>query len=135
MLIISKKKIIISFFIIVLIVLLILIFKGKKEPSYDFVLVQKGDIIEQISATGTVKPVHEVDLRFESSGTVEKIYVSEGQQIKQGAYLIKLYTGKLNSQFLQAQASYNQAKAELEQYRAGATEEEIRVAEQEVETA
>ena len=48
-----------------------------------------------------VKPARDVELRFETGGTVEKVYVSEGSEVRQGAYLVKLYTGKLYSQFLQ----------------------------------
>lgn len=131
----KNKKAVIGISIIILIILAVFLFKEKKESSYDSTIVQRGEIVEQVSATGTVKPVQEVNLRFETNGTIEEIYVSEGDKVKQGAKLVKLYTSKLYSQLLQVQASYNQAKAELEQYQAGATPEAIQVAEQEVETA
>ncbi len=133
--IVKNKKAVIGISIIILIILAVFLFKEKKESSYDSTIVQRGEIVEQVSATGTVKPVQEVNLRFETNGTIEEIYVSEGDKVKQGAKLVKLYTSKLYSQLLQVQASYNQAKAELEQYQAGATPEAIQVAEQEVETA
>ncbi len=131
-----KKKIIAAVIVVVILgIVSWLIFKGKGELPYDFAIVQQGDIVEEVSATGTVKSVKEVDLRFEISGTVEKVYVSEGSEARQGTQLVKLYTGKLHSQFLQAQASYNQAKAELDKFMAGVTVEEIQVAEQVVENA
>lgn len=111
------------------------IFKGGGELPQEFFVVVRGDIVEEVSETGTVKPAEDVDLRFEISGTVERVYVSEGDKVKQGNRLVKLYTGKLYSQYLQAQASYNQAKAELDQLRAGSTPEEIQVAEQVVANA
>jgi len=131
-----KKKIITA--VIVMIIVAIvgwLIFKGKGKLPYDFVVVQKGDVTQEISATGTIKPADNISLRFETSGTVEKIYVSKGQEVKQGTPLVKLYTGKIYSQFLQARASYNQVKAELNQFIAGASAEEIQVAERIVENA
>ncbi len=132
----KKTKLIITIgAIIVLAIAIFAIFKGKGELPYDFAVVQQGDIVQEISATGTVKPADDISLQFETSGTVEKIYVSKGQEVKQGAYLVKLYTGKIYSQFLQAQASYSQAKAELDQFIAGASAEEIQVAEQVVENA
>lgn len=131
-----KKKIIIAVIVVVILgIVSWLIFKGKGELPYDFAIVQQGDIVEEVSATGTVKSAEGVDLRFEISGTVEKVYASEGSEVKEGTQLVKLYTGKLHSQFLQAQASYNQAKAELDKFMAGATVEEIQVAEQVVENA
>ena len=132
----SKKKILIIAVIIVILILLgIAVFGKKKGPVYEFTAVEKGDVIEEVSATGTVKPADDVDLRFETSGTVEKLYVKEGSFVKQGAYLVKLNTGKLYSQFLQAQATYNSKKAELDKLLAGASNEEIQVAERVVENA
>ncbi len=132
---IKKKIIIIVVVVVILGVVSWIVFKGKGELPYDFAVVQQGDIVEEVSATGTVKSAEEVDLRFEISGTVEKVYVSESSEVKQGVQLVKLYTGKLHSQFLQTQASYNQAKAELDKFMAGATAEEIQVAERVVENA
>lgn len=132
----SKKKIwLIIVGAIILIVILSIIFKGEGELPYDFIIVERGDVIEEVSVTGTAKSANDVELRFETSGTVERVYVSEGHEVNKGASLVKLYTGKLYSQFLQAQASYNQAKAEFDQFIAGATFEEIQVAEQVVENA
>lgn len=128
-------------FIIIIIAILLLglaswaIFRGQKGASYDFAVVKRGDVVEEVSATGTVKSAEDINLRFETSGTVEQIYVSEGSQVKQGIQLVKLATGKLYSQFLQAQASYNEAKAKLDKLLAGATTEEIQVAERVVENA
>ncbi len=131
-----KRKIIIS--VIIVLVLGIVgwvIFKGRGELPQEFFVVVRGDIVEEVSETGTVKPAEDVDLRFEISGTVEKVYVFEGDEVKQGTRLVKLYTGKLYSQYLQAQASHNQAKAELDQLKAGSTPEKIQVAEQIVANA
>lgn len=131
----KTKIILIIIAIIILIVVISLIFKGEGEPPYDFILAERGEIIEEVSATGTVKPIQDINLRFETGGTVEKVYVSEGSEVKQGSYLVKLYTGKVYSQFLQAQASYTEAKAEFDKLLAGSTTEEIQVAEQIVENA
>jgi HlyD family secretion protein len=135
MLIFKKKFIIIATLIIVVGIAGIILFTGKGKTSYDFAIVSRGAVIEEVSATGTVKPADDVDLRFETSGTVEKIYVKEGSFVKQGAYLVKLNTGKLYSQFLQTQASYNEAKAKLDKFLVGTTTEEIQVAEQVVDNA
>lgn len=133
MLIFKKKFIITAILIIVVGIVGLILFTGKGKTSYDFAIVSRGAVIEEVSVTGTVKPANDVDLRFETSGTVEKIYIKEGSFVKQGSYLVKLNTGKLYSQFLQAQATYNSKKAELEKLLAGASSEEIQVAKQVVE--
>jgi len=131
----KNKKTIIIITVVVLGIISLIIFRGNGKPSNQFIEVQQGRVAQEVSVSGTVKPVEEVNLRFETNGTIEKIYVSENQEIKQGDKLVKLYTGKIYNQFLQAQASYNQARAELEQFIAGATQEEIQIAKQVVENA
>lgn len=132
---IKRKLIIIIAAVIILGLTGVIIFMGKEKQSYDFDIVKRGNVIEEVSATGTVKSAEDINLRFEINGTVEKVYVSEGTEVRQGAQLVKLSTAKLYSQFLQAQASYNEAKANLDKLLAGATTEEINVAEQVAENA
>lgn len=133
----AKKKTKIVIGIILVIILLIfgfIIFK-KEESPYEWTEVMRGNVIEEVSATGEVELAEEVDLRFKTSGIVERINVKVGDRVNKGAYLIQLSSGEVQSQFLQAQASYNQAKAKLDQLLAGATTEEIRVTEQVLENA
>jgi len=130
----SKRNKIIGFIIIIIIIFIIFSLLNKnKEPEYSYAEVKKGTIIEEISATGTVKAVQDISLRFKVGGVVEKIYVKEGQDVKAGDLLIKLDTGEFYSQYLQAKADYKQAKAELDKLLVGPSEEEVRVAEQTVE--
>jgi HlyD family secretion protein len=131
----KRTKIIIGgILIIILIIIGFVIFKEGESP-YQWAEAKKGDVIEEVSATGTVESAEEVDLRFKTSGIIESINVKIGQKVAKGTYLARLASGDLYSQFLQAQASYNQAKAKLDQLLAGATTEEIKVAEQKVENA
>jgi len=131
----TKKKTKIIVGIILVIVLIIggfLIFR-KKESPYEIGEVMRGDIVEEVSVTGGVESAEEVDLRFKTSGIVDRINVKVGDVVRKGTYLIQLSSGDVSSQFLQAQASYNQAKAKLDQLLIGATTEEIKVAEQVVD--
>ncbi len=130
----NKRNKIVGFVIIIIIIFIIFSLLNKnKEPEYSYAEVKKGTIIEEISATGTVKAVQDISLRFKVGGVVEKIYVKEGQDVKAGDLLIKLDTGEFYSQYLQAKADYKQAKAELDKLLVGPSEEEVRVAEQTVE--
>lgn len=115
--------------IIVLAILIPLIFKKDKQ-QYELSEVKRGIVIEEISATGDVEAAEEVDLKFKTGGTIESINVKIGDKVKKGTYLARLASGNAYSQYLQAQASYNQVKAKLDQLLAGATNEEIEVYEQ-----
>ncbi|PJE57469.1 MAG: hypothetical protein COU82_01770, partial [Candidatus Portnoybacteria bacterium CG10_big_fil_rev_8_21_14_0_10_38_18] len=131
----KRTKIILGLVLIVVLAIAGFLIFRKKEATYELVEVKRGEVIEEVSATGTIEAAEEVDLRFNSSGIIEKINVQVGDKVKKGTYLIQLASGELSSQYLQAQASYNQAKAKLDQLLAGATSEEIQVAQQVVENA
>ena len=120
--------------IIVLAISIPLIFK-KDEQQYELTEVKRGVVIEEISATGDVEAAEEVDLKFKTGGTIESINVKIGDKVKKGTYLVRLASGNAYSQYLQAQASYNQAKAKLDQLLVGASSEKINVYERITENA
>lgn len=131
----KRTKIIIGVILIIVLAILIpLIFKKDKQ-QYELSEVKRGTIIEEISATGDVEAAEEVDLKFKTGGTIESINVKIGDKVKKGTYLARLVSGNAFSQYLQAQASYNQAKAKLDQLLAGASSEKINVYEQITENA
>lgn len=132
----SKKriKIILGIVLIIIVFILVSIFKSEK-PTYETGLVERGNVIQEVSANGVVQSIDEIDLRFKTSGTVERILVKVGDKVKRGTYLMSLDSGAVYSQYLQAQASYNQAKAKLDQLLTGASSEKINTYERIVENA
>ena len=130
----KKTKIIIGIILVVVIIVLIIALKPK-ALTYETGIVLKSDVIQEVSANGTVQSTDEIDLKFRTSGTVDKILTKVGSSVKKGAYLVSLDSGTVYSQYLQAQASYNQAKAKLDQLIAGVSSEEIKVTEQVLESA
>lgn len=129
----KRTKIVIGIILVIVLIFVGFAVFGKKSLPYDWVEVERGEIIEEVSATGEVELAEEVDLMFKTSGVIDKINVKVGDEVKKGTYLVQLSSGQLYSQFLQAQANYNQAKAKLDQLLAGATTEEINIQEQVVE--
>jgi len=129
-----KTKIIIGILFIVVLVSGFFIFKPQK-PVYEWTTVEKGQVIEEISINGTVEATDEIDLRFKTSGTIDKVLVNVSDKVKKGTALARLNTGEVYSQYLQSQANYNQSKAKLDQLLAGVTSEEIKVAEHVVDNA
>jgi RND family efflux transporter MFP subunit len=124
-----KTKIILGIVLVLIVLILIPILKPNK-PTYELGKVIKSDVIQEISANGTVESINEIDLKFKTTGTVERIFTKVGDSVKKGTYLLGLDSGTVYNQYLQSQASYNQAKAKLEQLLAGASDEEIKVTEQ-----
>ncbi|MEK7211656.1 MAG: efflux RND transporter periplasmic adaptor subunit, partial [Patescibacteria group bacterium] len=98
------------------------------KPKYDFVGVKRGDITQEASVTGRVKPAESVDLAFERSGKVAKVAAKIGDRVRVGAMLVSLVNGDIAAQLLQA-------KAKLEELQKGARPEEIQSAETAVANA
>ncbi|OGZ32258.1 MAG: hypothetical protein A2V69_02870 [Candidatus Portnoybacteria bacterium RBG_13_40_8] len=131
----KRTKIILG---IVLIIVLVIAGFGifrKKAPTYEFTEVKISDVVEDISSNGTVEAADDIELKFKNAGTIEGILTRVGDNVKKGTVLARLESGGIYSQYLQAQASYNQAKAKLDQLLAGALNEEIIIYEQVLDNA
>lgn len=72
------------------------------------------DLTVEISATGTLQPLTQVDISSELSGVVREVAVAENQQVRKGDVLAKLDTSKLEAQIERAQASAKAATASVE---------------------
>jgi HlyD family secretion protein len=82
------------------------------------------DLTVEVSATGTLQPLTQVDISSELSGVVRSVSVDENQQVKQGDVLAKLDTSKLEAQIERAQASAKAATAAVETARITLTQNE-----------
>ena len=107
----------------------------KPEPKYTTAKVVRGEVLQTVSATGTVEAETKLDLRFVNAGKIEEINVRVGDDIKEGKVLAKLDTDQLESQLTKAKANLNAAIANLNKLLEGATYEDIRVSETAVENA
>ncbi|MDX8481310.1 efflux RND transporter periplasmic adaptor subunit [Mesorhizobium sp. VK24D] len=72
------------------------------------------DLTVQVSATGTLQPLTQVDISSELSGIVRSVAVNENQQVKKGDVLARLDTAKLEVQIERATASAKAAAAAVE---------------------
>ncbi|MCB0642571.1 MAG: efflux RND transporter periplasmic adaptor subunit, partial [Phaeodactylibacter sp.] len=79
--------------------------------------VRKGNITNEVSATGTVEPVEQVEIGTQVSGEVSKIYVDYNSTVKKGQLIAELDKSNLDAALADAQASYNSALNELQYYR------------------
>ncbi|MCX6813693.1 MAG: efflux RND transporter periplasmic adaptor subunit, partial [Candidatus Azambacteria bacterium] len=79
----------------------------------EFVVVKKGDIVQEVSVTGNVKPVKSVDLAFEKSGRISATLVSVGSYVYSGDVLVREDSSELQSQLEKANADSEGQKAEL----------------------
>lgn len=104
-------------------------FSGKKEPAYDFVVVKRDTLIQEVSVTGRVKPTESVDLAFESGGKVAGINVKIGDKAIKDQILAELDNAGMMAQVRQAEAGLENAKAQLTQYQATLENEQAKLLE------
>lgn len=130
------KKVLIG--VIILIIVIVGVYFGffkKEKPEYSLIKVTRGDISQEVSESGTVKRGEEINLGFKNSGKIEKIYVKVGDKVKANQILAKLDTSQLSIQLKEAEAALEVAQSQLKKLLAGASKEEIKIAETSVANA
>jgi len=127
-----KKPIIISIIVLLVFVFVYQTFIKKSEPEFTLVSVVRGDVAEEVSETGQVQKGDKVNLGFKNAGRLEAIYVKVGQTVGAGQWLAKLETSQLDFEFQKAQSALDIAQANLDKLLAGATAEEIQIAQTKV---
>lgn len=85
----------------------------KPVSPYRTARVTRGDLVQTVSATGTLNPVLVVSVGTQVSGTVKKLYVDFNSQVKAGQVLLELDTGLLSAKVRQSSANLASAQAKL----------------------
>lgn len=112
--------------LLIVVVLFNLIFSGKNGGvSYKTTEVKRGDLILNVTATGTLQPVSQVDVGSELSGTIASINVDFNDAVEKDQILAQLDTTSLESRIAEGKAALQQAEAKVQDARA--TELEMKV--------
>jgi HlyD family secretion protein len=95
---------------------------GPKPTQYESAEVTQGDLTVEVSATGTIQPVNQIQVGAEISGQIEEVLVDFNDQVTAGQVLARLNTEELNAAVVQADAALTSAQASLSEARASANE-------------
>ena len=109
-----KKTIIILLVIIGVIVGLYYAFRPShklKATNFEFVKVERGDVTEKVTATGTLQPINTVSVGTQVSGIIEKVYVDYNDEVKKDQLLAELDKFLLNESLQDAKASLDLANS------------------------
>lgn len=90
---------------------------GTPAPAFMTEPAETGDITVEVTATGTLQPVIQVDVSSELSGVVRTVPVVENQRVAKGDVLATLDTTRLAAQVERAQASVTAAEAKVREAR------------------
>ena len=89
---------------------------SQSQITIETVQVKKGNITNEVSATGTIEPVEQVEIGTQVSGEVSNIYVDFNSVVKKGQLIAELDKTNLQAALTDAEASYNAALNELNYY-------------------
>lgn len=84
-------------------------------PQVTIAKVTKGNIKNVITATGTASLTQVMPLSFEKGGTIQEIYVKEGDSVVEGQPLVRLDTTTLEQELKEATESLASAQAGYDQ--------------------
>jgi len=113
-----KKKtiVIISICAVALLLAAIFLLKPSKKAqiSLETGKVEKINIKNSVTATGTVEPVTSVDVGTQVSGIVKKLYVDFNDEVKEGQVIAEMDKVTLEAEYQTSQAALTSAKNEFE---------------------
>ncbi|HXW01255.1 MAG TPA: efflux RND transporter periplasmic adaptor subunit, partial [Anaerolineae bacterium] len=107
----------------------------SEDPTVEIVPIERKTLVDTVSATGSIEPEAEVEMKFETGGKVSEVLVKEGQYVTVGTVLARLDTTDLELQVRSTEIDLAQAKANLEQLYEPELAEKIMAAQAAVESA
>ncbi len=114
---------------------LVYFFTRKPKVAYETEKVVRGTVVEEVSVTGSLAPVHKISLEPEVTGKIIKIDVESGAVVKTGDVLAEMDSRDVQSRIVSQRAAVDSARARLAELSAGATVEELAVAQTAADTA
>jgi len=87
----------------------------KPPPPPRTVPARRGDIVLQVSETGTIEPVDKVDVKSKAAGRLLSLTIQEGQFVTKGQLIALVDRSQIDPQLTRNQAQLRQAKARLAQ--------------------
>lgn len=130
-----KSKLVWSLVFLIAAVVVYFVSRPEPKPEYTTFKVVRQDLTQTVSATGAVRGADEIDLNFETNGTLSEVMVKVGDEVKSGDVLARLSARQLENAVLEARASWQSAKATLDKLMNGASPEELAVIEERVKSA
>lgn len=89
-----------------------------EDPKYSTAVVDRGDVVEVVGATGTLEAVTTVQVGSQVSGTIQTLYADFNSNVRKGEVIARLDPSILEARLGQAEASLLSARANVDRSRA-----------------
>ena len=76
--------------------------------------VTRGDVVEKVSATGTLQPVTTVQVGTQVSGTIKALYADFNSEVRKGQVIAELEPSLFQTQVEQARATMTRLQADAD---------------------
>lgn len=114
----KRKKVIILTLSVLAVVAILWVIFGRKSQSTSYIIetatATRGDVLEAVTATGTIEPVTKVEVGTQVSGIIDKLYADYNSIVTKGQLIAEMDKVTLQSELTSQQATYDGAKAEYE---------------------
>src|SRR5437868_4699594 len=119
-LLVGKKKLMLGGGFMAVVLLAGLYFWNNESgaPQYLTARVERGNLRNSVTATGTLQAVTTVQVGSQASGTISALYADFNSVVKKGQVIAQLDPSQAKAQVEQARANLEQARASLVQARA-----------------
>src|SRR4029079_14973032 len=111
---------IIAFAAMVLVVAAGFLFRSQQTPAAQYLTarVERGNLRNTVTATGTLQAVTTVQVGSQASGTISALYADFNSKVKKGQVIAQLDPSTTRAQVDQAKANLQNARASLANARA-----------------
>src|SRR5207237_2536943 len=89
----------------------------------------------RVAGPFTIEPLHNADVRTETEGLVERVYVAEGDAVRAGDVIARLSDRAHRADLVKTEAQIRETRAHLRMLQAGATADSIVLARTALEQA
>jgi len=125
-----RRGIIIAFAVIAAIAIVVgltLPADNNTSPQYTSAEITRGDLTIEVTATGTLAPLNQVDVGSEISGTLEEILVDFNDRVRQGQVLARINSDEQRARVVQTEAALAVAEARVLQANATVLETNLKL--------
>jgi HlyD family secretion protein len=113
--------------VIALAIWLMLPANNQATLQYTTVEATQGDLTIEVTATGTLEPLNQVEVGSEVSGTIDEVLVDFNDRVSQGQVLARLNTDEQGAKVVQVKAALEVAQARVLQAQATVLESDLKL--------
>lgn len=96
---------------------------SQAKPRLNLSTVERGDMTQTVVATGSIKPLHQIEIRSKTGGTVRKFFVEEGDWVTAGQRLFEITPEASPTEQVRAREELRTSEVEVRQ-----AEDDLRIA-------